>query len=193
MSKVMDALLREHGRIADVLGVLEREVGALAALKDTDEADYALMTSAVEYFAEFPDRRHHPKEDLVFARLKQADPAAAQGVGDLLKNHAALAQELRAFADALRAVMNEAILPRHEFVEKARTFIEHQRLHLTMEEIYFFPVAEEKLDQTAWDALEKEMSTGDDPLIGGAAGERFEALRRSITRYAAEARRSAGD
>jgi len=190
MSKVMDALRHENASIANVLGVLEREVSAIAQLKPTERVDYALVASAVDYFTDFPDRRHRPKEDLVFARLRRADPAAARGVGDLSQSRADLARELRDFAAALRAVINDDVLRRKEFVEKASAFIELQRREIAMEEARFFPLAERTLDGHAWAELEHEMTARMDPLIGGESGERFEALRRNLENWGAARRRA---
>jgi len=182
MSKVIKALRHEHTSIENVLGALERQIAVIA---QGEPADYALIASIVDYFTDFPDRQHHPKEDLVFARLRRADPAAAQSVGDLIESHTILAEEFRAFAAALNAVMHDEILSRTQFVEQARAFIEHQRLHLAMEETSFFPVAERTLDRDAWAELEKEMTATPDPLIGGKAGDKFEALRRNIMSWEA--------
>jgi len=180
MSKVIDALRLEHKSIENVLGVLEREIAALALFKRGRRADYTLAWSAVDYFTEFPDRVHHPKEDLVLARLRRADPAAALGVGDLDRSHAALSRELRDFSAALKEAMQHGGRPRTEFVEQARIFIDHQRLHMAMEEAYFFPVSDKTLDEQTWAGLEREMTARMDPLIGGESSERFEALRRHI-------------
>lgn len=186
MVKVIDALRAEHVSIANVLGVLEREVAGFARLNDADPVDFALMTAALDYFGDFPDKLHHPKEDMVFAQLRQAAPDVARDLGDLIETHADLAKRLRAFNEALRSVMYEAIYPRAEFVRQARAFIEHQRLHLRMEEAHFFPAAERVLKHTDWVELEYRMETRLDPLMGGESSTRFEALKRNIVAWEAE-------
>jgi hemerythrin-like domain-containing protein len=188
MSRIIDALRNEHVGIANVLGVLEREVAAFALLRDGDPADFALMTAALDYFGDFPDKLHHPKEDMVFTRLRQQAPEVARDLGDLIETHTDLALRLRDFADALRQVMYEAVMPRASFVKRARAFIEHQRLHLRMEEAHFFPAAERVLGPADWAELESRMEGRLDPLIGGPSSERYEALRRSILEWEAAQR-----
>lgn len=177
MSKIVDALRKEHAKILTVLDILERQIEAFA---EDGPVDYGLIAAIVDYFTDFPDKQHHPKEDLIFARLREADPAAASGVGDLAALHAALAEELQAFAGALEATTFDEIHPRTELMALARAFIDHQRLHLTMEELYFFPVAEQTLDPRVWAELDAIIVSAADPLIGGKSGDKFETLRRTI-------------
>jgi hemerythrin-like domain-containing protein len=182
MSKIVDALRKEHAKILTVLDILEREIEAFA---DGVAVDYGLIAAIVDYFTDFPDQQHHPKEDLIFARLRRADPAAASGVGDLPALHAGLAAELQAFAGALEATTFDEIHPRTDLMALARAFIDHQRLHLTMEELYFFPVAEQTLDPGAWTELDTAIASASDPLVGGTSGDKFEALRRTIVGWEA--------
>jgi len=180
MSKVVEALRREHQSIKSVLDVLDSEIGYLAEFKGRRRADYRLVWSAIDYFTDFPDLVHHPKEDLILERLRQADPGTAEGIGDLAAGHTVLAKELHALANELKAVMESEARPRGAMIALARAFVQHQRRHLEMEEAVFFPAAEHALDAKAWSELEQRMTERLDPLIGGESGERFEALRRSI-------------
>ena len=79
----------EHKNMAKLLNLLERQV---AVFEHDGETDYELIDALVEYFRRFPDACHHPKEDLIFARLKECNPAAATAVGDLPKEHEELCQ-----------------------------------------------------------------------------------------------------
>jgi hemerythrin-like domain-containing protein len=183
MGEVLDELLREHKSVASVLNVLERQV---QIFETGGRPDYELIEAAVEYFLGFPDRCHHPKEDLVFARLRQRDPDAARKVGDLAAAHVALAENLRIFAAGLQAVVDEAELPRAAVVRWARGFIELQRQHLAMEEAALFPAAEAALTPRDWSELAAAMTKAPDPLVHGDPEARFEALRRNILAWQAE-------
>ena len=57
--------------------------------------DYDVIRSAVDYFLSFPDLYHHPKEDLVFSRLKARAPDVVERIGDLRREHEALAARMR--------------------------------------------------------------------------------------------------
>jgi len=117
---------------------------------------------------------HHPKEDLIYERLCWRDQVSAWVVGDLAQAHARLAEDLRTFGEAVRAVQREAELPRDALVGWARSFIEQQRRHLAMQEASFFPAAERALTEEDWRELEAAIPRGPDPLGSGAAEARYD-------------------
>ncbi len=180
MSKVIEALRHEHKTISDVLDVLEREVTTLAQFKRGRRADYTLSWSIIDYFLNFPDLVHHPKEDVIFRRMQEVDWRAAGSVGDLTGMHAELSKELQELAASLKQAMDKAELPRAEMLLRARTFINRQRQHLAGEERLFFPMAEDVLSPADWTQIEHDCSARLDPLIGGASAERYEAQYRHI-------------
>lgn len=183
MPEILAELRREHASIASVLGVLERQ---LLAFESASHADYELIEATVDYFSGFPDRCHHPKEDPVYAMLRERDPKAAEAVGDLAANHRQLAAQLRAFAAEIAAVIGEAEWPRAALLRAARDFIDLQRRHLAAEEATFFPAAERALGPADWQALKSAINRTPDPLLGGSADTRFDGLRRVILAWEAE-------
>lgn len=48
---------------------------AFAAFHEGGQPNYALMLDIVQYLRYFPDRYHHPREDVAFARLVKHDPS----------------------------------------------------------------------------------------------------------------------
>ena len=75
--------------MAKMRDALERQL----AVSDAGETpDYDIVRGVVDCCLDDPDLHHHPKEDLVFERLKAVDPEAAAGVGDLSGEHAELAE-----------------------------------------------------------------------------------------------------
>lgn len=180
MTKVIETLRHEHKTISDVLDVLEREVGTLAQSGRGRRADYTLAWSIIDYFLNFPDLVHHPKEDIVFRCMQTVDWRAAGSLGDLAGAHAELSNELQALATALKQAMDKSELPRIDLLERARTFIHHQRQHLAGEERLFFPLAEDVLKTADWAEIDHEFSARLDPLVGGETAERYEAQYRHI-------------
>ena len=151
--------------------------------------DYGLIRSALDYFLSFPDLYHHPKEDMVYARLRERDPDAARRIGDLRREHETLAARSREFSAGVIAVIDEAQVPRESLARWGRAFIDLQVAHMRMEEEVFFPAAVKGLTEADWRGLEAQMTREDDPLFGEHVGSRFEALRQSILKWQEEAER----
>ena len=183
MPPIIDLLRREHGYIVSVLDVLEQQ---LRRFEIGDQADYEIVAAAVEYFQGFPDRCHHPKENLVFDRLRKRDPSVVQEIGDLAQAHRDIEAALRALGGALTAVLNDAEVPRQIFVQIAKDFIAQQRQHCALEETQFFPAIARILADDDWKVLQGAMTQERDQLLNGSGDRRFELLRRTILEWQSE-------
>ena len=75
---IIERLSQEHRNIEMLLAVLGRE---LEIFDRGDRPDYEVVRAIISYFELYPEVYHHPQEDLVFAKLKIRDPAAAAKVG----------------------------------------------------------------------------------------------------------------
>ena len=181
MHDIITALRKEHSNITQLLDILDHQV---ARFDRGEDPDYEIIESIVDYFQSFPDLYHHPKEDLVFRRLQERDPAAAARVGDLQREHEDLAARTRAFASGVRAVLDEAQVPRQSLRDWARAFIDGQRDHMQREERLFFPAAQQCLTAEDWADIKLRMTDHEDPLFGADVGRRYESLHRDIVAWA---------
>ena len=184
MAEIIDALRQEHGNIEKLLRVLERE---LSVFDRSDRPDYDVMVSVIEYFKDYPDSCHHPKEDLVFAKLKERDPAAAATVGDLESEHDDEAKRLRRVSLAIESVLGDQDLLRQDVTRIVRDFIDHQRRHMAMEENVLFPAALAVLGPADWADIAKQMTDRSDPLSRPGLEAKYEKLLRMILQLEAEA------
>lgn len=189
MSEVIRVLRAEHANIATLLRTLEAQV---AVLDRGEEPDYDIIRTAMDWFLSFPDVYHHPKEDLVFARLQMRNPVAAATIGDLRQKHEELSYWSRTFAEGVRSVLNDAEVPRAALVTWAQAYINLQVEHMLMEEQLLFPAAEASLTDGDWQELETVMRSEEDPLFGDGVDAHFERLRRMILRWQSHEELGAG-
>ena len=172
---------QEHKNMSALLDLLERHV---AVFESNATPDYELLETLVDYFQRYPDACHHPKEDLIFARLKERSAATALAVGDLPEEHAELARKTTALAGMVRQILMQAEVSREEFEHVARDYIESQRQHMRMEQERFVPAALEALLPEDWVEIDVQITDPEDPIFGTAREERFEALRTEILEWA---------
>ena len=187
MSGLLSELRSEHKSITEVLGCLDHQIKRFA---NGQQPDFDVLRAALDYFEGFPERCHHPKEDLIFHRLCLRDEASARGIGDLAQAHRQLADNLRAFSTAIRDVLGEAELARDAVVGWARDFIDRQRKHLAMEETSFFPAAERVLSPEDWRELTAAVPRDLDPMRGDSAESKYDALRSTILQWDGEDRQN---
>lgn len=181
---IIELLSREHRNIERLLAVLERE---LEVFDHGDKPDYEVIRAIISYFEVYPDLYHHPQEDLVFASLKARNPAAAERVGDLTREHQKGAERLRRVARAVDSVLADQALLRQDVDAIVRDFIEHERRHVMMEDRDFFPVALNVLQPEDWQEIAATLTTRKDPLFSDLVEDRFEMLRAHILRLEQEA------
>ena len=173
MAAVIEALREEHRNIALLLDALEHQVGVFARGGDPD---YDVVRGIAEYFLDYPDRCHHPKEDVVFARLEAVDPRGALAIGDLTNEHRVVHRRAHRFHEVVSELLNESDIARSDVVDAANEFIEAQRRHMRMEDEYFFALAERRLTQADWSTIEDKIAKRDDTLFGGKVEEQFRNL-----------------
>ena len=183
MPKAIKILLEEHRNIKKLLNVLEQE---LKIFDQTHQPDYEIFQAIIEYFQAYPESYHHPKEDVVYKKLKLRDPAIAKSIGDVEKEHEVEANRLREFAQAVEAILAGRELPRQSFHNIVRDFVAHQRQHMDKEERLLFPAAVKSLRPEDWAEIDERLNNGKDPLFDGVIEMEFRALQLTILRWEQE-------
>src|ERR1700748_2572343 len=117
---IIERLSQEHRNIEQLLAILER---ALEVFDRGARPDYKVIHAVISYFEVYPEVYHHPQEDLVFAKLRTRDPAAAAKVGDLAREHQKGAQLLRRVARVVDSVLADREILRENVDIIVRDFI----------------------------------------------------------------------
>ena len=183
MSNIIQILLEEHRNIDKLLLVLERE---LEVFDRSEEPDYELLQAVIEYFQDYPESCHHPKEDMVFEKLKVRDSAAANRIGDVEAEHQVETNRLRRLVEAVEEILAGHEFLRQTFHDVVHDFIEHQRQHMDKEERLLFPAAVQGLRPDDWAELDARLNDRKDPLFNGVIETKFQALQRTILRWQRE-------
>lgn len=177
MVAIIQSLRDDHRNMTRVLDILERQ---LAVFESAGEPDYELIESIVEYCLDYPDLSHHPLEDLICQGLRDGGQRGTEIADRLIEEHRHLAELTRRFAAAVDQVLKNLEVPRENFSDVARSFIDTYRTHMAMEDKLFFPAALQALNGPAWAAIEAQAEERRDPLHRRQVEERFRTLRREI-------------
>ncbi len=166
----------EHGTIARLLALVQKLGERIEA---GEEPDFDLLTMLMEYFQDYPDACHHPKEDLVFRALKQRHPEAAGKLDDLLGDH----RELEALTDRTAGLVSRSSredksgASRKLLAEGLTQFTREYWRHLRAEEEHFFPAASRHLTREDWDIIDFTLFDRSDPMYHESTESRFKKLR----------------
>ena len=167
----------EHRHFSRLLDLLERQVVAFHA---DNQPNFELMLDLVSYLRYFPDRYHHPREDIAFSRLAQRDPALKPMIERLLQEHRVIAAAGAELLKYLEQVVDDVVVERATVEAAAATYLVYYRRHLALEDRDIVPRAEQLLTPEDWEAVVTAIPSGPDPLFGEDSDARYRELRRQI-------------
>ena len=173
----------EHKHFARLLDLLEQQVVAFHA---DDEPNYELMLDVVSYLRFFPDRHHHAREDVAFARLVKHAPEMKPLADRMLQEHRVIAAAGTELLKYLEQVIDDVVVERAKVEAAAATYLVYYRRHLALEDRDIVPRAEQLLTLEDWNAVVAAIAVGPDPLFGEDCEPRYRELRRQIALAAPE-------
>ncbi len=173
MSQVIAALNRDHANVAKLLDLLESEILAIEVGKTPD---YPLLRNIMQYITQYPDRYHHPKEDLIFAQLVRREPEIRADVETQMDEHVSLGVAGRKFECSLRATDVDSVDVREGLAVTGLAYIRALREHMLIEEGILFPIAMEVLTPEDWKLIDEKIGTTKDPLFGSEIPDEYQRL-----------------
>lgn len=157
------AILRdEHRSLAAVLHALLAQVDAVSP-------DPALLRAMLFYVEQFPERLHHPKEEVyLFDQLRRRTPNFDTLLDELHAQHEAGALELV----ELRRLLGRGDGP--AFAQAVHAYVQAQWRHMHDEEQLVLPAASLHLLPADWSEIAAAFAVNGDPRFG--TDESFEQL-----------------
>ena len=166
----------DHSNYARLLDLVEQQLHASQA---GQRPDYELMRLAVYYLRHYPDRFHHPREDVAFRRLVQRDPQLRSDVEWCIREHALIAEAGEKLLTCLNQIIAGDEVERTGLKAAVATYLAYYRHHLSVEEHQIIPRAVELLRPDDWAAV-NDIPAEPDPLFGTEIDARYSELRRQI-------------
>ncbi len=184
MIEILEILRQEHRNIEKLLRVLEQE---LSVFDRGERPDYEIVGAVLDYFQNYPDACHHPKEDIIYERFKLRDPVRAAAVVDLQADHHEGAARLRRVAHVVDEVLNDQELLRENVDRIIRDFIDSERKHIVLEDEVIFPAIVDTLQPADWAEIALLLADRYGPRAQADFEEQFSTLRRNILALEEEA------
>jgi hemerythrin-like domain-containing protein len=172
----------EHANFARLLELLDRQV---ERFHTGELPDYELMLDILTYLRHFPERTHHPREDVAFKRLVRHDRSVEPLVNRFAQEHRVIAQLGEQVQELVEAITGDEFVERAAVEAACATFLVYYRHHIAGEESLIIPLAGKHLTTEDWKAVGAAVATTPDPLFGAQVDERYRELR---DRIEAEAR-----
>lgn len=181
---LMKALRAEHHHMATVMQLFADQLSAIAG---GELVDTHVVYEIMHYMVTWPDRFHHPREDLIYARAAEVNPMLADDVDTLQHDHDNTAKLGRGVLQDIerwrRGEVSGAVV-----ISSGQAYIEHIYEHMNIEEKVIFPRIEEALTLQDWrelaedDQLEAVGSSVFGPQVQREFRNMTRKLRRSLRR-----------
>ncbi len=177
---LMQTLYAEHRHIASVMQLLGDQ---LAALEAGESVDSHVMYETMDYMVSWPDRYHHPREDLIYARAAELDTGLADSVDTLQRDHDNMARSGREVLGCIES-WRDGDLSGAEVVKSGRAYIDHMHSHMNNEEQLVFPQIEATLGTQDWRELAEDdhLQPVSDPVFGYRVQREYRNLARKLRR-----------
>jgi hemerythrin-like domain-containing protein len=177
---LMRTLRAEHKHMASVMQIFSDQMDSIEA---GELIDPHLVYEIMDYMVTWPDRFHHPREDLIYARVAELDPAGADEVNTLQRDHDNTGKLGRGL---LQDVENwrQGDLTGSKLIKNGRAYVDHIHEHMNIEEKLVFPHIESTLSAQDWRDLDAEdqLAAVSTPIFGAAVQREFRNVARKLRR-----------
>jgi len=164
-STALDIIRKEHRVFAAMLQAMTAQLRRVNTLRQGP--DFPLLRALLFYIDEYPNRRHHPKEDAsLFPLVRSRCPELAGVLDQLTADHQQGERSMHKLAQALLAyeVLGE---PRRDNFEHAlERYAAFYLRHMMLEEEHVLRAAEECCQPDELAALDRAFSANRDPFTG---------------------------
>ena len=160
MQPLLGQLDQDHGNVSRLLDILGRQ---LDLLQRGDDFDQLLVKRILQYMTRYQDVFHHPREDLLFARLVALSANSAGEVAVLEDEHRRLSISGLALYDRLSGEVPDAA--RGDAAQHLHDYVDLLRHHMVAESRHVFPIAQATLSSADWQLIDEQLEARPDPLF----------------------------
>lgn len=167
----------EHANFARLLDLVDAQI---AVFHRGERPDYELMLEVMHYMTRYPDRYHHPREDLAFETVVAKVPDLRPVADELSAQHVRIARCGAKLVGELGAIVDGAVLARTAVEADAGDYTRVMRRHMQHEEAEIFPAVDRLLKAEDWLLIDARIHFIADPIFSEAVQDRYLSLHRRI-------------
>lgn len=150
--RFMTSLKNDHAGLSRVLREIDLQH---ARLQSEPETARPVLTEAMRYLLLYQHSVHHPREDLLFARIRRREPGLYRNMSRLVREHRTGQRQAEVLARELARATREQLRGKrgHLLGKQLQQYVRHTREHMKREEAVFYSGAERVLKPSDWTAL----------------------------------------
>ncbi|WP_226642549.1 hemerythrin domain-containing protein [Microbulbifer variabilis] len=181
MNNIYRQLCLDHKNMQQMLNAFEHLLEDLFGSNERDPNTLSLILDALDYFSVYPDKYHHPVEDLILARLLTKPVHDRNAIYEAQMQHEQIAATTKHMCALFYAVANDAMVERRVLQGASYTYLQLQRKHIELENSAIFPQMEQYLEVEDWKQIHKQVKQLKDPFFDQKTKNVYESLREYLT------------
>jgi len=175
MPPLVRQLDKDHYQLIRILNCLDFEIRHYK-WELGRPAHLPIILDALDYIQTYPEKCHHPLEDILFAHLAKKCPEAAEVIDDLTQDHLLLEELTVDLVNDFMTVAQGQVVPSEQLVRKFTVYNREQRNHLFRESTEVFPLLESHFDEQDWQEVMAQLQAIKDPVFGPYIQEDYQSL-----------------
>ena len=177
MPEFLHTLQDEHRYFQSLIDIaIEQQT----LLEENGDVDLDILQDLLQYLAEYPDDYHHPREELMFNRLRELDPASGKYIDKLREGHVSIHDAGNKLYFTVMRANNGENIRRGKLARDLKQFIDGYEMHMHDEDGIVFLRALNALNDDDWAELEDGLEHVDDPLFGTRVRRRYRRLANTL-------------
>lgn len=180
LSQVLDELREDHRNIRLLLNLLESESESITV---DDEPDFELLHDIMQYMTVYSDAVHHPKEDIVYALIREHDTELATGLEKVEPEHLEVAELGTTLRNDIEAIISGTAVTRDKLHADLQGYVTLLRRHIRWEEEELFPQADTLAGADSTAGISVALFPDEDPLFGATTAASFTNLLTYLQKY----------
>lgn len=173
----LETLYSEHRYIASMLDVMEEQEKRMRPGKIPD---YNLLLDILDYLTHYPDKYHHPREDMLFAHMLESDREFQSELNRLHREHKTLRHYNTELFNELTRIADGRPIDQASLKKSIQRYVLGYRKHMDYESRQIFPSATGELDPADLKKLEANTRFSDDPVFGAEVQYKYRRLGRQL-------------
>lgn len=179
MHSLMKQLCDDHHHLQRLLYCLQKEVSYFEA-RQPESAELSLILDAIDYFQVYPEKWHHPVEDVIFELLLNKTIPESALIQEIIDEHQQLEKMTQREKLLFSSIAHGNEIPTDKLIDAHREFIALQAGHIEKENHQIYPLFDQYLSDADWQTIEARIATLADPLFGENIREGYQALYQRI-------------
>ncbi len=158
-------LRKDHSHINLVLACLQYQIDRYGD-SNCQSPDLTVALEAINYLHAYPEKWHHPLEDIIFTELQERGLDTKGVIAELRIEHEYLERQTQEVSQLFYSLANDCVVPLSVLKSEVQALIDEQRRHMETEHKHVYPLMGECFSDEDWARLEAQLDDVRDPLFG---------------------------